>query len=1082
VLVGRDRELSLLEDALLAANRGEGQLVILAGEAGIGKTRLATQLQKRALKGGTIVLWGGCSEADLSLPYLPFVEAIGNYLRRVDLDDLRARLGPAQRELGHLFPQFTSDRPSNDGESGQAKLRLFEAILALVRVPADQHGLLLVIEDIHWADAATRDLIDYLARRLQSSRTLILLTYRSDEMHRKHPLLPMIQGWGRSNTGAIVKLEALASTGVAEMVQAIFDAKQVGDEFTSFLHGRSEGNPFVLEELLKAALDRGDVFRRESGWDRKAIAEWKLPQTVRETILLRIERMSPEQVEILRTAAVLGPSFAYMTLAAVSGRDKESVQQALQVLVQRQLIEDDSQGRGRYRFRHALTREAIYEDMIAPRRAELHAQAAEQLREMPDTNPVDLAYHLLAAGQWDEAVPVCLEAAADAERRMGFREATELYERALPHVSDPLLRAQVLCRLGHAYWSVGDAGRAAPLLESGIAKLEEGGRAIAAAGYRIWLGRCYWENSQPDLASREYERARSCLEPLGPSEDLATAYVRLASMSGFNCEYGNAVTMAKQAIAIAEAANADSARIFAYNYLGCSLAEIGDLDEALGYLDRSYREAAARGLDWMASSALRNAFSTRFNHWRGLEAAALIPELRRVSKTSSRDEALIDAIEATVALYVEGNPEAAKQHFEHSIRLDQGALEASENNRELSLVYAALEDFEQAQRLLPPMPTNGDRQQIVMHRYSAIRLAFDAGDLRTASQLARLALDLLRGRSPIGLLELWLADKAVEAFLTAGDVSAATALTALTRLAWKDPDDPLAQRMEGRLAFAKGDFERARTRLSQAADFLNRCGHRDEEWRTRRALAAAKAALKDLPGAEAELRGVLEVASATGHLFEANASRKQLRELGVEVPEPLSAHERDEATLRKPQERLLTVLFVDVRGYTAMTQRQAPEDMVDRLQAFLRWSENEISKHHGMVDQYAGDSLMATFNVSAMRLDHTILALQAALAIRDKAAYAGLPVGVGIATGAAVVGELGGKLTAVGDTINLASRLQTQAGAGEILLSADAYRRVGDWLKSSEQVPTETSLSLKGFDGPVVAYRLQTRAPVKPAP
>jgi len=117
---------------------------------------------------------------------------------------------------------------------------------------------------------------------------------------------------------------------------------------------------------------------------------------------------------------------------------------------------------------------------------------------------------------------------------------------------------------------------------------------------------------------------------------------------------------------------------------------------------------------------------------------------------------------------------------------------------------------------------------------------------------------------------------------------------------------------------------------------------------------------------------------------------------------------------------------------------------------------------------------MATFNTSSMRLDHTVLALQAALEIRDKAAYAGLPVGAGIATGAAVVGELGGKLTAVGDTVNLASRLQAQAGPGEILLSGDTYRRVGDWLTSSGLVAAETSLTLKGFDAPVVVYRLES--------
>jgi len=292
VIIGREREVTLLEDALLAANRGEGQIVVLAGEAGLGKTRLAGELGRRADKLGMAVLTGACSEAELSLPYLPFLEAIGNHLATTDLEHVREALGPVRRELAHLFPQLEPDQSLTDsGDSTQAKLRLFEGVLALLRVAADAHGLLLVVEDLHWADASTRELLDYMSRRLRGTRIMLLGTYRSDELHRKHPLLPTVQGWRRAGTAYVIDLEPLSPIGVADMVLAIFD-QPIRTEFRDFLHARSEGNPFVLEELLKAALDRGDIFRTPERWERKELSEMKLPRTVQDTILLRVERLS----------------------------------------------------------------------------------------------------------------------------------------------------------------------------------------------------------------------------------------------------------------------------------------------------------------------------------------------------------------------------------------------------------------------------------------------------------------------------------------------------------------------------------------------------------------------------------------------------------------------------------------------------------------------------------------------------------------------------------------------------------------------------------------------------------------------
>src|SRR6266478_6604488 len=221
-LVGRDSELSTLEDALMSALRGDGGVVIVGGEAGMGKTRLVNTLAARARRLGCVVVAGGCSEAELSLPYLPFLEAVGNYLATTDAKALAQRLGPAADELAQLFPQL--GRPSAaDSEANQAKMRLFESYLILLRDAAGQRALLLILEDLQWADPATRELLDYATRRLRSTNVLIVATYRTDEMHRKHALLPTIQGWRRNGQVDLVELEALDSSRAADMVCPIFD-------------------------------------------------------------------------------------------------------------------------------------------------------------------------------------------------------------------------------------------------------------------------------------------------------------------------------------------------------------------------------------------------------------------------------------------------------------------------------------------------------------------------------------------------------------------------------------------------------------------------------------------------------------------------------------------------------------------------------------------------------------------------------------------------------------------------------------------------------------------------------------------
>ncbi|TMD74836.1 MAG: hypothetical protein E6I77_11510 [Chloroflexi bacterium] len=564
VLIGRESELSLLEDSLLSAIRGEGGVVVLGGEAGMGKSRLVRELAHRAERLGCAVMSGTCSEAELSLPYLPFLEGIGNYLTRQDVPAVRERLGPAAAELGQLFPQMGHAGPVT-ADPMMSKLRLFEAIVLLLTDAARSRGLLAVVEDLHWADPATRELVDYATRRLRSTKVMMLATYRTDEMHRKHALLPSIQTWRRSGQAQLMEINALDAQGVKAMVTCIFDEVQVSDEFRDFVHDRSEGNPFVLEEMLRDAIDHGDIFRTDKGWDRKSVHEIRLPATVRETILQRLERLQPVEVEVLSAASAIGLTFDVATLAAVAGKPEAAVALALESCVTNQLLEEADRPAGRYCFRHALTREAVYED-----------------------------------------IGMCVAAAEAAIAAHAYRDAADLFERAIPHVKDAIERGRLMCRAADAYWNNTETLAAKALLEHGIADLEAAGLTVEAAGHRLLLGRCYWELLRTDLAREQFMRARDVLETQGPSEALAVAYIRLSGLDLFDKSGGGGLEDALRAAEIAKAAGSNMAMAWSWNFIALAKMGVGDVEEGFRYMEDSFR-AGTEGNDYFqARNAIFN--------------------------------------------------------------------------------------------------------------------------------------------------------------------------------------------------------------------------------------------------------------------------------------------------------------------------------------------------------------------------------------------------------------------------------------------------------------------------------------------
>ncbi len=1069
-LVGRDEQLFVLEAGLLAAHRGESRLVALGGEAGMGKTRLASELANRAQRLGWTVLWGACSEAELPVPYLPVVEALGNYLSNQDTARINKSLGAARRELAQLFPQLAHDEPALPvGDPAQAKLRLFEAVVGLLRVAAQDQGLLLILEDVHWADSATRELLDHLCRRLTNMRSLLLVTYRSDELDRRHPLAPLLQSWRRSGSAELVTLAPLDRGQITEMISTILDGEEVEPEFRELMYARTEGNPFVLEEMLKEVMDRADVRRSGGGWQRRSVEQLRIPDTVRDTILLRFARLDPAEAEILQAGAVLGRTFDYPTLLTTSGAPEVTVHRALEVGVVQQLLDELADGGASYRWRHALTQEAISKEIVLPRRQALHGRAADTLIAV-EAGALVIAGHLLGAGRFEEAVPACLEAAEEAEASLAFADALELLERALPHVHDALDRFRVLCRMGRLLWMDDRSMHAAEVLAEGIPGLECHGNELEAARYRLVLGRCHWEQSRPDLAREEFEQARRTLGQHAPSAELAMAYMRLAGLYQFDKDT-RALETARQAVEVASMAGADFERVWAQSFLALAIFDAGESAEARSMLDDCFSEARQRGFSMIAHNIAYNDTWIRL-HTMGVGMAERLEVL-----AAEPGPAVITNMIGTArswALRARGELAAALAVIERQTAIRSTSDKVRWRTQvERAEVLVELGRLEEAQASLPATSQRGELQDIIYDAAPQIRLRLETGGVDEAVELAR---EIVSHAARLGPYHDALA-VAVEALVKVGLLDEAQAGVDAARALELDAGTEFLDEAQGRILLARGEAAKAAQILEAVARTAGARDFRLVEWRARTLAAEALAQVGRRHDAENELKIVVAAADAASAVLIANSALTVAEMHGLTLP--LSAP----ATSAEPEivlagERLVTSMFADVRGYTELTATTPPAEMAERITTLYRWAAAEVSRQHGFVNKFAGDAVMATFNATGTRVDHAREALKAALALSGKAALLELGVGIGISVGPAVVGPptADGNVFVLGGATNLAARLQTAARAGEIVLSDEAHRRVADWLREHGYEPVLETLELKGFDGPQSAWRLHAGA------
>jgi ATP/maltotriose-dependent transcriptional regulator MalT len=508
-------------------------------------------------------------------------------------------------------------------------VRVFEALLAVFDAMSEEQPLLLVIEDLHWADSSTRGFVRFLARTVCTERMLVLGTYRSDELHRRHPLRPLLAELARDPLAHLVELERLSRDEMAEQLEDILGSR--GDPgLVERLYSRSEGNPLFTEELLAVGLDgRGT-----------------LPPTLRDALMLRVERLSAPAQEVLRWLAC--QSLADGLLRELTDLDPGALRDGLREAVGSQIAVAHADGS--YGFRHALLREVVYDDLLPGERAELHAAIARALEEAVEREgervhlTAEVAHHWLAAGDQPAALAASVRAAAAAERVNAFHEALSLRERALglwDRVPDPeqvagLSHIDLLMQAANAADVTGDAARQETLLERTLELVDERSEPRRAARVLERLSRSLWSLNRQEESVETINRALALLPEGEQSRERAALLVELARSRMLQSRFGESIGVAREALEVARGIGERDVEVRALNVLGTALGNRGEVEEGAAALREALETAREAGLPREVTAAYINLADVLHVSGRTADALAVAQEGLETSAPNTR--------------------------------------------------------------------------------------------------------------------------------------------------------------------------------------------------------------------------------------------------------------------------------------------------------------------------------------------------------------------------------------------------------------------------------------------------------------
>ncbi|MFD4662296.1 helix-turn-helix transcriptional regulator [Streptomyces halstedii] len=636
LFVGRTRELATLTETLARASAGEPQALLVGGEAGVGKTRLVEEFLAVASRREAVVAVGGCVEIGADgLPYAPFATAL-RALRRALPEELAQALAGQEGELARLLPELGEAGHAAHDENGTA--RLFELTARLLERVCATRTLVLVLEDLHWSDASTRHLLSYLLRTLRAGRLVLVGTYRSDDVHRRHPLRPLLAELDRLRTVGRVELDRFSRAEVGRQLTGILavapDAALVDEIFD-----RSDGNAFFVEELARTIECCGDGSQ--------------LSASLRDLLLVRVETLPDDAQRIARIVAEGGSTVEHRLLAAVARLADDDLDEALRAAVGAGILlpAPDLDG---YRFRHSLVREAVSDDLLPGERSRLNRRYAEALEADPnlvraDERAARLASYWYAAHDPAKALPAVLRASVEARRRYAHSEQLRLLERAmelwdeapdsvratlrpldyaevypgcgcesgagpLRHL-DLMAEATVAARFG------GDRERALTLAKKALRLLDGDDDPLRAAWFWVQRSSLVQTLSRGD-GWEELATAQELVRGLHPSAVHADVLVNVASWGALHRPGPDALAAADRAVEYARLVGEEYIELHARLTRGWLTIDAGGVDEGLAEMYAVRDRADALCLVGVMSRAGVNLPSSLESAGRSLEAVA----------------------------------------------------------------------------------------------------------------------------------------------------------------------------------------------------------------------------------------------------------------------------------------------------------------------------------------------------------------------------------------------------------------------------------------------------------------------------